>query len=414
MLDIVKDSTGLDVVLYAPSLPRSIVHAPRHAVPIYPADAQTIVNLMDINVERPDLEDESQTCDEPFEVFEAGTGAGSLTVHIAKALHAGNPGLPRDLREGIAGASLSLDDLLSRSGVGRITQAKREERPGRVDEVKGDSCDEALPEGDAGQISATETPSSPEGDMETSPAAADAPPSIRDPKSPTSPNFASRLATTTIASLPLPDAAKSLADAYLPRRRAILHTLDRNPKHTHAAHALIHGFKRGMYLPNIDFHAGLIPEYLTQRLDERDGRPFLSRVVLDLPTASEYAELLIQCMHVNATLTLFTPSISQIASFESWSSTTGQPLVQDRVVELPTDSSDGHGVMGKEGGRPWKVKTVVPKRRDDGAALVQIMRPLVGERVAGGGFVGLYRKMRRVSGGDLSEEDHQADQGVEG
>ncbi|KAG9250426.1 S-adenosyl-L-methionine-dependent methyltransferase [Emericellopsis atlantica] len=315
VLDIVKDSTGLDVVLYAPSLPRSIVHAPRHAVPIYPADAQTIVNLMDINVERPDPEDDGQTCDEPFEVFEAGTGAGSLTVHIAKALHAGNPGLPKELRESIAGARLSLDALLSRSG-----------------------------------------------------------------------------------------AAKSLADAYLPRRRAILHTLDRNPKHTHTAHAMIHGFKRGMYLPNIDFHAGLIPEYLTQRLEERDGRPFLSRVVLDLPTASEYAELLIRCMHVNATLTLFTPSISQIASFESWSSTTGQPLVQDRVVELPTDSSDEHGVMGKEGGRPWKVKTVVPKRRDDGAPLVQIMRPLVGERVAGGGFVGVYRKMRR--GQDKIIEHH--------
>jgi tRNA A58 N-methylase Trm61 len=58
----------------------------RLVTPIYPADANLIVNLLD-------LHPETSNCgpDEPkLEILEAGTGHGALTLYLSRAVHAAN------------------------------------------------------------------------------------------------------------------------------------------------------------------------------------------------------------------------------------------------------------------------------------------------------------------------------------
>ena len=61
-------------------------------IQIYPSDTNLIVSLLDIHVDRP-----SGTSDNTpsLEILEAGTGHGALTLHLARAIHAGNPPLPK-------------------------------------------------------------------------------------------------------------------------------------------------------------------------------------------------------------------------------------------------------------------------------------------------------------------------------
>ncbi|KAF3921949.1 hypothetical protein ABW20_dc0102709 [Dactylellina cionopaga] len=64
-----------------------IVQYERTVTPIYPADAAAIVHSLDLHVS-PEIENSNG----PLEVLEAGTGHGSLTLHLARALHAGYAG----------------------------------------------------------------------------------------------------------------------------------------------------------------------------------------------------------------------------------------------------------------------------------------------------------------------------------
>lgn len=188
-------------------------------------------------------------------------------------------------------------------------------------------------------------------------------------------------------------------DTYKNNRRAILHTLDRNPKHSKAAHSLIRQFRRALYFPTVDFHVGSIDEYLSSRLAQTNNKPFLSHAILDLPSAHDHAEPVIQALHPNGLLIIFTPSISQIADFQAWILRSGQPIRPERVIELPV-STTADGVRDTGGGKEWDVKTVIPKDQPDGAP-VQVMRPRVGDRIAGGGFVAV---MRRWPAGQVPSE----------
>lgn len=316
ILDVVHDNTGKRVVLHEPTLSSYIVNSERHATPIYPHDANTIVSLLDLNPSRPGEEDEDEVENgvggslntQQFEIFEAGTGMGSLTLHIARAIHAANPPIPVPLRRAICEAKFRTKSDPS------LTRVNLE-----------------------------------------------------------------------------PDMQEAL-DKYHSSRRAVIHTLDQKPKHTHAAYKFIRNFRRAQYLPSIDFHIGSIDEYLSSRLAQSDGEPFLSRAILDLPSAHEHAESVIKALRPNGILILFNPSISQIADFQTWSAETRQPMRLEKVLELPV-STTSDGVHDAGGGRHWDVKTVVPKAsQGDDAKAVQVMRPKVGDRVAGGGFVAVLRR----------------------
>ncbi|KAH6889889.1 adenine-N(1)--methyltransferase [Thelonectria olida] len=301
LLDGVLDSSGREVIIHEPSMAAYLINSARMATPIYPHDASTIVTLLDLNLPRPGEEDDADA--PPFEIFEAGTGMGSLTLHIARALHAAN--LP---------TTPSLRDAL---------------------------CTAKYKSGEFG--------------------------------------------------LDLDPEHQAAYDDYRSSRRAVLHTLDRNTKHSRAAHKLIRQYRRALYFPTIDFHVGSIEEYINNRLSQTNGEPFLDHAILDLPSAHDNAQDVIQALKPNGLLILFKPSISQIGEFQTWAREADQPVRFERVIELPVTTT-ADGIRDTGGGREWDVKTVVPKGADPDSQPVQVMRPKVGDRVAGGGFVALLRR----------------------
>ncbi|RDA90601.1 hypothetical protein CP533_6921 [Ophiocordyceps camponoti-saundersi (nom. inval.)] len=301
-LDRVVDSAGLSVVVHEASLSNYVLHSAftRLATPIYPHDANTIVSLLDLHPARPGEDDDDEP---PFEVFEAGTGVGSLTLHLARALHAANPPVPRTLRRALCAA-----------------------------------------------------------------------PAHRDPE---------------IACADLGPEDQAALDAYKASRRLILHSLDQSDSRVKAAFKFVRHFRRALYLPTIDFHVGTVNAYISQRLVASEGRPFLSRAVLDLAAPEESAAPVVQALHPGALLIIFQPSISQIAEFQAWCTETSQPMLLEKVIELPVTTVT-RGLNDTGGGRPWTVK--MGTVRADGGKSVQIMRPKVGGNIAGGGFVAVLRR----------------------
>lgn len=190
--------------------------------------------------------------------------------------------------------------------------------------------------------------------------------------------------------LDLSEEVQAAYDSYRSSRRAVLHTLDQNTRHSRAANQLVRRYRRSIYYPTADFHTGSISDYMSPRLAETDGEPIFSHAILDLPSVEDYAEPVIEALHPNGLLVVFAPSISQIARFQAWAAQTKQPVRQERVIELDV-STTADGVLDTGGGREWDVKQVTPKN-DPNAAPVQVMRPKVGDRISGGGFVGVYRR----------------------
>ncbi|EPS38708.1 hypothetical protein H072_7508 [Dactylellina haptotyla CBS 200.50] len=86
--DIVKTHTGSEYLVTFPTMDEYIVNAERIVTPIYPADAAAIVQSLDLHVS-PSIDDSEG----PLEVLEAGTGHGSLTLHLARALSPGYMGV---------------------------------------------------------------------------------------------------------------------------------------------------------------------------------------------------------------------------------------------------------------------------------------------------------------------------------
>ncbi|KAF4591934.1 tRNA (adenine-N(1)-)-methyltransferase [Ophiocordyceps camponoti-floridani] len=314
LLDRVLDSGGSPVVIHEASLTNYVLHSnsSRLVTPIYPHDANTIVSLLDLNPVRPGEDDDilqQQASDglaPPFEVFEAGTGMGSLTLHLARALHAANPPFPPDLRRKICAAS-----------------------------------------------------------------------AIRDP---------------CAAGVALEPEDQAAFDSYRASRRLVLHSLDQSAERVKAACKFIRYFRRALYLPNIDFHIGTVEAYVSQRLAASSGQPFLSRAVLDVASPEEGAASVIQALHPGALLVVFQPSISQIAAFDIWERKTKQPVRLEKVIELSVGTlMDGLNDAGS--GRPWSVKMWRAKAdKGDAGEEVQVLRPKVGGRVVGGGFVAVYRR----------------------
>ncbi|KIX01867.1 uncharacterized protein Z518_09594 [Rhinocladiella mackenziei CBS 650.93] len=75
-----------------PTLEQYVSLTPRLVTPVYSSYASTIVSLLDINPEP--FQDElasRRPSYPPLEILEAGTGHGSLTLHVARAIAAANP-----------------------------------------------------------------------------------------------------------------------------------------------------------------------------------------------------------------------------------------------------------------------------------------------------------------------------------
>ncbi|ETI26389.1 hypothetical protein G647_03166 [Cladophialophora carrionii CBS 160.54] len=77
-----------------PSLEDYVTLTPRLVTPVYSSYASTIVSLLDIHPE-PVAEEHAGNDSPPrIDILEAGTGHGSLTLHLARAIAAANPSPP--------------------------------------------------------------------------------------------------------------------------------------------------------------------------------------------------------------------------------------------------------------------------------------------------------------------------------
>lgn len=307
----------------------------RLVTPIYPADASLIVELLDLHVE-PYHADPGNEDVPRLEILEAGTGHGALTLYLSRAIRGANPPL--------AQASEGEDDATRYETV----RARKRER------------------------------------------------------------------------------------------RAVVHTVDSSAKYSAHAEKIVKGFKHGMYYDNVDFHVTDVGAWARRALSERDGKPFLSHAFLDLPGPEAHLDSVTQALRTDGCLLFFTPSITQILECVKMIKEEGVMLELDNVVEL--------GVNGGSGGREWKVQAVRKRKpssnpkhettvnveadttdhsttevtdnaKDDARSDQQvtttegpgetnqpspewsmICRPLVGERIVGGGFLGVWRKQRDMRG----------------
>lgn len=227
-------------------------------------------------------------------------------------------------------------------------------------------------------------------------------------------------------------------------RQAVIHSLDISPSHLHHAKKLVEGFRHGQYAGDVEFHVGEVSAWIDQQLIHRGlhspeikDKAFLSHVILDLPGSQSHLEKAASVLHVNGTLIVFNPSITQIIACVKEIKLNMLPLELDRILEVD---------QGMVGGREWDVRAMRPRAlaraetekrvsleeerastgasnqslREDGGdsgidtkqndpikELVKeeidwymVCRPKFTERWSGGGFVGVWKKMRR----DLTRE----------
>lgn len=308
-----SERAAVDFRIHDVTLEEYVRLSRRLVTPIYPADASLIVQLLDLH---PDIRstEESGEDVEPLEILEAGTGHGSLTLYLSRAIHAAN--------------------------------VDRSQPSGRVED-----------------------------------------------------------------------------DA----RRAIIHTIDVSGKFSAHAKEVVEGFKHGLYASNVDFHVGDVSDWLKEKQSTRGPDPFLSHAFLDLPSADTHLQTVARALKTDGTLIVFNPSITQINECAIKIKNEDIQLDLERIVEL--------GVNGGSGGREWDVRFVRPRAvlKAEAEALAtestgeeitgedeevgdsttpipvavddkpwsMVCRPKVGEKITGGGFLGVFKRRREMkeSGG---------------
>ncbi|KAK1149280.1 hypothetical protein N8T08_006502 [Aspergillus melleus] len=346
----VQAHKGTDYRVTHPTFEEYVSLTPRLVTPIYGPDAELIVSLLDIHVAPPAEGDDLP----PLEILESGTGHGSLTLHLSRAIQAANPCPP---------------------AIPLTSQIKYlQGRPQRPDEQK-DQKDEQSQNSDT-------------------------------------PNTAEKETTT-----PSSDPVQEQWDAWRSQRRAVIHTVDVSPSFSARAEKTVRGFRRGLYAGNVDFYVGHAENWIAEQIRQRTPKtllqltkptvePFLTHAILDMPSAHQRIPHVAPILKPNGILAVFMPSITQIGECVDLIRKQNLPFSLDRVVEL------GAGISG---GRQWDVRFAVKKSRadpsswtaDDADAVavptppreeaprddgVLVCRPKVGARIVGGGFVGIWRR----------------------
>ena len=219
------------------------------------------------------------------------------------------------------------------------------------------------------------------------------------------------------------------------QRGAVIHSLDISPKHSEHAKQIVKGFRRGLYANNVNFQIGDVSEWIDQRISSRQevqiesiGKMFLSHVILDLPSSHSHLEKVASALRANGNLLVFNPSVTQINSCVQLIKDKRLPLHLDRVLEL------GPAMTG---GREWDIRAVKPRAllnlenekkvkdkisiadkvsaeailrntldtqtkdeeqmqvsEEDDTGWEMICRPKTYAKTVGGGFLGMWKKMR--------------------
>ncbi|EZF33901.1 hypothetical protein H109_00748 [Trichophyton interdigitale MR816] len=350
--DIVRTHNGRgDFRITQPTLDEYVSLTRRLVTPVYAADASLIVSLLDIHTPPPSGDEQHG---EPLEILEAGTGHGSLTLHLARAINGANtcpPPIPQATQRTILDPHCQAQD------------------PAEVTE------EEIIKQKDW--------------------------------------------------------------DAWRAKRNAILHTVEISPKVSAHAEKVVRGFRRGIYTGSVDFYVSSAESWIQHQIESRSSKlppgeklkPFLSYALLDMPSAEKRIPEVARVLKTDGVLAIFTPSITQIGDCVQLIKDQHLPLVLTKSVELG---------MGISGGRLWDVRPAVirasMKSQDDAEEAmdspvdtsvanrqthsakeedtdiqssqesglggenhlpsvkhVMVCRPKVGERIVGGGFVGIWR-----------------------
>jgi tRNA A58 N-methylase Trm61 len=240
------------------------------------------------------------------------------------------------------------------------------------------------------------------------------------------------------------DGSVGLPQDWRQSRRAIVHTIDIKEQYSKRARKTVLGFRRGLYYADVDFHVGDVSEFIENQFSKRSSsEPFLSAAILDMPSADRHLELVSKALRVDGKLVVFNPSVTQIGDCIKRIRKQNLPLSLDTVVELG---------VGMSAGREWDIRVAAVRARqakgmgnsitgvnvaekedrsvtlnkseekndegydseqdnsppdqpeepvaanpedEDSRSWAMVCRPKVGRTVIGGGFVGLWSKMRR-------------------
>lgn len=217
-------------------------------------------------------------------------------------------------------------------------------------------------------------------------------------------------------------------DSWRAQRGAVIHTVDNRHNFTKHAERFVRGFRRGMYTGEVDFYVSPVEDWIDEQTRRRTTGglikrvyPFLTYVLLDMPSAQNLIPKVAPIMRADGVLAIFTPNVTQIAECVDIIRRQRLPFLQEKTVELGTGISSG---------RLWDIKVVqtrahvsriVGKRRavenqdqtdpeqsvseferepsadavKSEGDIVQVCKPKVGERIVGGGFVAIFRKMEQ-------------------
>ena len=329
-----------------------------------------MVSLLDIHVQPPTVHSQDLPT---LEILEAGTGHGALTLYLARAVHAANAHITRDS--------------------GQVNEANIENHP--IDPYVEDDV--------ARDLNESGNPRSR---------------SHRDAKS-----------------------FEGLSEEEKASRKAIVHTIDISAPHSKAAKKIVQGFRQGMYARNVEFHVGDVSDWISEQQEARASQfsgttenAFLSHAILDMPASDQHMEKVSSVLHVDGVLMLFNPNLGQIMRAVNVVREKKLPLTLSSVLELGPSMT---------GGRAWDVRAVRPRAlvkaekarsesggnmedavevssvepttkhaleeqslvrtserdktevpKQNGRGWETICRPMVGERIVGGGFLGVWKRMK--------------------
>lgn len=236
-------------------------------------------------------------------------------------------------------------------------------------------------------------------------------------------------------------------DTWRAQRKAIIHTVEVSPKFSSHAEQIVRGFRRGIYAGNVDFYVGRLEDWVAQQVEKNTPppppsssiisfstasssrshlvEPFLTHAILDMPSANLRVPHVAPLLKHDGILVVFMPSITQIIECSQIITSQCPSLKLEKVLELGT---------GISGGREWDMRVATKKSKADpgwadsgsnsepaddpaatgsgsdeeGAAQPQnsfsaaaeapkevfVCRPLAGQIIGSGGFVGAWRKIQ--------------------
>ncbi|KAL4814814.1 S-adenosyl-L-methionine-dependent methyltransferase [Aspergillus spinulosporus] len=348
--EIIPTHKGTRFLVTLPTLEQYISMTPRHVTPIYAKDANVIVSLLDLHVAQPGEGDKTNG-PAPLQILESGTGHGALTLHLSRAIQAAN----------------TLPPPLPIASQVKYLEQPPEEPKDAEEDLEQDQEQQQQQEQEQEQW-----------------------------------------------------------DTWRATRKAIIHTVEVSPIFSRHAEKLVRGFRRGIYAGNIDFYVGRVENWVSDQIKDSSQpfQPFLTHAILDMPSAHLRIPHVASVLKSNGILAVFMPSVTQITECAMYIRKHGIPLELDKVVELGT---------GISGGRTWDVRFAVKKSKADpgwdsandpsGSEVtaeesgsesiggegggptqagpvanakeepVLVCRPLAGQLIGAGGFVGIWRKL---------------------